>query len=155
MRTHRALLSVVAIVVLVVGGFWFAVVFPNYRAAQTYQQQLRREPSGPWPKESVAEAVIVRLPFPVGQNGDDHDGIAAVGAQLSELLTNSSLGKYDGAECVRNRCALYLYGPEAEALFERVRGVLRDSPITANASIVLRLGPIDSERMTVAPKGAP
>ena len=155
MRMNRTLLSVVAIAVLVVGGFWFVVVFGNYRAAQTYEQQLRRAPRGPWPKESVAEAVVVRLPFPIGQKGEDHEGIAAVGAQLSELLSNSSLGKYDGSECVRNRCALYLYGPDAEALYARVRGVLQASPITANSSVDLRLGPIDSEGMTVAKKGAP
>jgi hypothetical protein len=154
-KTKRWLLIVGAIVAIAVGSLFFLVALADHRAAQAYIQQLTRGPRGPWPKDSVAQAVIVRLNHGVGQRQVDQEAIAAVGAELSALLVNSSVGKYDGSECARNRCALYLYGPDAEALFELVRDILRRSPVTAQASVDLRLGSADLKRMTIAKQGAP
>ena len=154
-KTKKWVLIASAIVAVLVGSFCFLVVLADYRAMQAYMQQLTRRPSGPWPKESVAQAVIVRLHLGIGRKQSDQEAIAAVGAKLSALLSNSSVGKYDGSECVRNRCALYLYGPDAEALFELVRDILRRSPVTAQASVDLRLGSADMKGMTVLKKGVP
>src|ERR1019366_1916992 len=112
-KTKRWLLIVGAIVAIAVGSLFFLVALEDHRAAQAYIQQLTRRPRGSWPKDSVAQAVIVRHNHGVGQRQVDREAIAAVGAELSALLVNSSVGKYDGSECARNRCALYLYGPDA------------------------------------------
>jgi hypothetical protein len=154
-KTKRWLLMAGAIVTIAVGSLFLLVVIADHRARQAYVQQLTRRTRGPWPKESVAQAVIVRLDHGVGERQSDQDAIAAVGAELSALLVNSSVGKYDGSECVRSRCALYLYGPDAEALFELVRDILRRSPVTARASVDLRLGSADLKGMTIAQKGVP
>ena len=154
-KTTKWLLVVGAIVGIAAGSFCFLVALADHRAAQAYMQQLTRKPHGPWPKESVAEAVIVRLDHGIGQRQSDQEAIAAVGAELSELLSNSPVGKYDGSECVRNRCALYLYGPDAEALFQLVRESLRRSPVTAHSSVDLRLGPADLKGMTIAKRWVP
>jgi hypothetical protein len=154
-KTTKWLLVVVAIVGIAVGTFCLLVALANQRAAEAYVQQMTRRPHGPWLKESVAQAVIVRLDHGVGQRQSDQQAIAAVGAELSKLLSNSSVGKYDGSECVRNRCALYLYGPDAEALFQLVRESLRRSPVTAHASVDLRLGSADLKGMTIAKRGVP
>src|SRR5262245_29309644 len=113
-QTRKARLLVSGIVATVIGGFWFLAMFGDYRGVKTYQQQLGRQPRDSWPKESVAEAVVVRLPPPLGRTESERQELAAVGVRLSELLSDSPLGQFDGVECIRKRCALYLYGPDAK-----------------------------------------
>jgi hypothetical protein len=121
------------ILLALICGLAVLVVYPDYRAGKRYIRDLKRDARGPWPSDSVAQAVIVRCPT-------GSSDVSVVEAQLRDLLTKNALGHVDGSECLDARCSLFLYGPDARQLFEAVRPVLKESLATRHASIFLRLG---------------
>ena len=64
-RTRMFLLA--AIPALLVAGGLFVVRFVNYRAAKDYIDRLKRPAHGPWPRETVAQAVVVTIGFSAQQ----------------------------------------------------------------------------------------
>ncbi len=74
--------------------------------------------------------------------------------QLEELLADNTVGEYDGHEIAVDGSdgLLYLYGPDADALFNKIRPTLAVSPSISNAVATLRYGPPadDTPRVTQA-----
>jgi hypothetical protein len=66
--------------------------------------------------------------------------LATLEDELVAALERSGLGEFDGNEVGPGETALYLYGPNAGALFAGIEPVLRASPLCQNARVVIRFG---------------
>ena len=87
------------------------------------------------------QAVLVHLdatglPDAVYENCD----LATLEGQLESAIASASVGEYDGNESGPAETTLYMYGPNAEALFSSVEPVLRAYPLCQNARVVIRMG---------------
>jgi Domain of unknown function (DUF5076) len=66
------------------------------------------------------------------------DVIAA--AQLRPLLEQTGVGDYDGDEFGPEEVTLFMYGPDAEALFRVIEPALLAYPLCQNARVIIRPG---------------
>ena len=89
------------------------------------------------------QAVLVHLdgsslPAEVCEQND----IATIEDRIIAALAGKGLGEYDGNEIGigTGEATLYLYGPDAEALFALVEPVLAGYPLCRNARVVIRKG---------------
>lgn len=71
---------------------------------------------------------------------EEHD-LATLEDQLSEVLEERSLGELDGNEIGPDEAVLFMYGPDAEAMFSGIEATLRSYPLCSNARVVIRQGP--------------
>ncbi len=89
-------------------------------------------------------AVLVRLPGA---------GVAAeLGVLEDALMTaieTAGVGEYDGNAAGPYEVILYPYGPDADALFAEIEGVLGASDLPAGAYAVTRYGPPGSAEVRV------
>ena len=69
--------------------------------------------------------------------------VYALGDQLHRAVSEAKAGEYDGHEIASDgsECKLFLFGPDAEAIFRVITPVLDASPLTRGALITLRFGP--------------
>ena len=68
-----------------------------------------------------------------------HD-LSTLEDQLRGVLTEPSLGEYDGNEIRESETVLYLYGPDAERLYASIESTLRGYPLCRNARVLIRRG---------------
>jgi hypothetical protein len=108
------------------------VTYVDWREGQRFSAALRREAHGPWPKDRVGQAMIVSF----RPSAD----LSAIEEELAVVLVKQNVGYFDGSECSRTRCTMFMYGPDAAALLEVARPVLRQGG-AGLASVDLRLGP--------------
>jgi tetratricopeptide (TPR) repeat protein len=73
--------------------------------------------------------------------------IATLENRLEEALESDEVGQLDGHETGPENTTLFLYGPDADALFRAVEPVLRDYPLCQGAMVTVRQG--DRERRFV------
>jgi hypothetical protein len=74
--------------------------------------------------------------------------------QLIDVIAANSLGEFDGNEFGPEGTRLYMYGPDAEALFAGIEPVLLAYPLCAGAVVVIRHGtPGAHERHIILPTG--
>ena len=87
----------------------------------------------------VEHAVIV--PFDYGSR--DLEPLFALEAKLEEAIAAGDAGEYDGNEVAASGSdgTLYMYGPDADALFAVVKPILASAVCIRNALATLRYGP--------------
>jgi hypothetical protein len=68
--------------------------------------------------------------------------LATLEAMLSAAIKRLGVGEFDGDEVALQSegVTLYMYGPDAEALFAAIKEILRSSPLCRGARIILRNG---------------
>jgi hypothetical protein len=110
------------------------VMYVNCREFQREMGWSLREARGPWPKERVGEAVIVSFP----RTND----LSSIERELAEVLKKEDVGYFDGSECLRTRCSMFMYGPAAVPLLDVVRPILKESPQIRAGTVYLRLSPV-------------
>jgi len=85
--------------------------------------------------------VLVSLPLMDGERGDDEDdAITELEQALQAAIEASGTGEFDGDEFGGGECLLYLYGPDADALFAAIEPVLVRSPVAARGHAIKRYG---------------
>jgi tetratricopeptide (TPR) repeat protein len=84
--------------------------------------------------EVLVELDGIHLPQSVYRECD----IATLENRLEELLEAGGQGELDGHETGPENTTLFLYGPDAEALFRAVEPVLRDYPLCRGARVTVR-----------------
>ena len=103
----------------------------------------------PAPQAAVEHAVIVQFNFPSG----DLKKIIEVEDQLAKALEESGAGELDGNEvALDGRDNLfYLYGPDADKLYEAIEPVLLSLEMLSQARVLLRYGPpsLDTRQKTI------
>ncbi len=60
--------------------------------------------------------------------------------QLEEAIRQAGLGVYDGNELGPGEVTLFMYGPDAEALYRVIEPILIGNPLCQNARIVICSG---------------
>lgn len=84
-------------------------------------------------------AVIVSFEY----GSTDLEPLFELEEQLEALIEAAGVGEYDGNEVAVDGSdgRLYMYGPDADALFAAVKGALDSAACIKNAVAVLRYGP--------------
>ena len=96
----------------------------------------KRKPDSPKVPE---HAVIVY--FQYGKT--DIQPILDLGDALNKVIVKAGVGEYDGNEIAADGSdgSLYMYGPDADTLFNTVRPVLESVDFMRNATVRIRYGP--------------
>ena len=96
------------------------------------------------PKKSVRKArphqeVIVQ--FSYGSTNFQH--VYALEDMLRMAISEAAAGEYDGREMADDGSdgKLYMYGPDAEALYRAISPVLAACPFMRGATVTLQFGP--------------
>ncbi|MCF7221949.1 hypothetical protein [Marilutibacter chinensis] len=90
-------------------------------------------------RQAVGEhAVIVSFEY----GSTDLEPLLALGERLREVVEKAGTGEYDGHEIAEDGSdgAFFLYGPDADRLFESVRQTLLASGLLRRPSVRLRYG---------------
>jgi|SRR5450759_2032840 hypothetical protein len=66
--------------------------------------------------------------------------LATLEDQLTAVISDKHLGEYDGNEFGPAGVTLFMYGPDARALFSGIEKILRAYPLCQNSRVVVRLG---------------
>jgi hypothetical protein len=90
-------------------------------------------------KQSLEQAVIIHLQYGL----DDLAPLFALEDRLETLITSAKVGNYDGNEIAvdKHDAFLFMYGPDAEKIFQAILPVVESTPFMNGASIRLRYGP--------------
>src|SRR2546423_746716 len=85
------------------------------------------------------QAVIVRFEYAA----ESLDPLFELEERLEVAITGAGVGEFDGNEIAVDGSdgALYMYGPDADALFAVVRPLLKAAGCLRNARAILRYGP--------------
>lgn len=71
---------------------------------------------------------------------DESHAIHELSGQLARAIEAHGAGELDGDEFGDGECVLFMYGPDADALFAAVEPILRSSPLARGARVVKRYG---------------
>ena len=69
----------------------------------------------------------------------DYD-LATIEDRLIEVLEREGLGEFDGNEVGPGQTTLFMYGPDAERLFDGIEQTLRGYPLCQGAHVEIRHG---------------
>jgi hypothetical protein len=85
------------------------------------------------------QAVLVYLTY----GSTDLSKLLAVEEQLQDAIAAAGVGEFDGDEMATDGSegTLFMYGPDADALFTAVRPILEATPFMKGALAKLRYGP--------------
>src|SRR5262245_58495044 len=91
--------------------------------------------------EMPEQAVLVyldgtELPAEVYEEND----VSELEDRLVDAIDRAEIGEYDGNEFGPGEVILFMYGPDAEALYQVIEPVLRAYPLCQNARVVIRAG---------------
>ena len=91
------------------------------------------------PSAPPEHAVIVEFNY----GHTDMQPIFSLGDQLRDAIESARAGEYDGNEVAADGSSgsLYMYGPDADALYRAVAPILRSCAFMSGARVRLRYGP--------------
>lgn len=102
---------------------------------------FRRNRKEPEPVASDEHAVITHLPLSGDEFGTPEERMAV--HELEERIDQAVAaigGDHDGDEFGRGEAILYTYGPDADALFETIKGCLDGFDVRPGAHAIKRYG---------------
>lgn len=96
----------------------------------------------------MEHAVIVHLSIDLPANtagtlGDELDDLEDA---LTLAVQETQVGELDGREVGESDCVFFLYGQDADELFNSIESVLKKSRLSRHAVVVKRYGPADDPR---------
>lgn len=108
---------------------------------QAERDRIARQPKS-IAKKSPEQGVLIHLKLSDQKFGKTAEmtSIHALEARLAEVIKDKRLGELDGDEFGEGECTLYLYGPNADALFAAIEPLLRSSPLTKGGWATKRYG---------------
>jgi hypothetical protein len=81
----------------------------------------------------------VRIVFPYAD--DNLDALFKLEEALEQAILAAGAGEFDGNDVGEGEATLYLYGPDADALFDAIFTVLQTSPLLMRGAVIRRYGP--------------
>ena len=107
----------------------------NTLITKVFSKQVEPSPSN----NQLEQAVIVRFDYGIDGLGALHD----LEEKLELAITKKNVGEYDGHEIAMDYSDgfLYMYGPNAEILFQAVLPTLKETSFMKGATAKLRFGP--------------
>lgn len=88
-------------------------------------------PEDPGPEQAVIVHVVA---------GEDSLFLDLIEEPLIEAIEVSDVGEFDGNLIGAEEAVLYMYGPDANALFAAIAGVLQDADLPAGSYAIKRFG---------------
>jgi hypothetical protein len=90
----------------------------------------------------VEHAVIAHIRLTEGKFGSETEraALALLAEDLERVIDERQAGEFDGEEFGDGGCVLYMYGPDADRLFEVVEPVLRAMPMAQGGFVIKRYG---------------
>jgi len=92
------------------------------------------------PPEDHAVLVTLKLSDAAFGDAEERDAIHALSDRLDAAIRAAGAGEFDGDEFGDGVCTLYMYGPDADRLFDAISSELRGSPLTRGGSVTKRYG---------------
>jgi hypothetical protein len=89
---------------------------------------------------SPEQALLLRLRLPENQADDEAPVIVALEEAIESALRRHRAGEFDSHDLRDGIWTLYLYGPDANRIFESIEGVLRGARLDPSSHAVLRYG---------------
>lgn len=86
---------------------------------------------------NVEQAVLVRI----NSLSDPDSGLDLIEDPIIEAIDRAGVGEFDGNEIGPDGATLYMYGPDAEALWAAIESVVRQSPLGPGSYAIKRYGP--------------
>ena len=71
---------------------------------------------------------------------DEVEAFHELSDQLAEVIEEHEAGEFDGDEFGGGECVLFMYGPDADALFAAIEPLLRALPLAKGAWVIKRYG---------------
>ncbi len=90
----------------------------------------------------MEHAVIAHLRLTEDKFGSEREraAVAALADDLMHAIGEKQAGEFDGEEFGDGRCVLYMYGPDADQLFETVEPIIKASPLSRGGFAIKRYG---------------
>ena len=90
-------------------------------------------------------AVLAYLRLSDGEFGGEGEieSIHELTDRLAEAIESAGVGEFDGDEFGDGECSLYMYGPDADALFASIEPILRNSSHATGGHVIKRYGDAD------------
>ena len=94
------------------------------------------------PESGSEHAVIVTLQLSDSEFGttEERAAIFDLETKLEATIADRGVGEYDGHEIGEGKYTLYMYGANADALFEIVEPILRETSLLDGGNAVKRYG---------------
>jgi hypothetical protein len=86
------------------------------------------------------QALLLRLRLPESQAADETATIVALEEAIESALRVHRAGEFEGHDLRDGVWTLYLYGPDAERIFESVAEVARGARLDPGSHAILRFG---------------
>ena len=86
------------------------------------------------------QALLLRLRLPESQAGDETPTIVALEEAIEGALREHRAGEFDGHDLRDGVWTLYLYGPDANRIFESVAEVVRGVRLDSSSHAIMRFG---------------
>ena len=90
----------------------------------------------------MEHAVIAHLRMTENEFGSprEREAIAKLANNLERAIAEHQVGEFDGEEFGGGRCVFYMYGPDADQLFDTVEPVLKSEPLARGGFAIKRYG---------------
>jgi hypothetical protein len=73
---------------------------------------------------------------------DECDAIADLSLLLLQAIDRQGVGEFDGEESGEGRCVFFMYGPDADRLFDVVEPILKAAPLPPGGFVIKRYGDV-------------
>ena len=74
---------------------------------------------------------------------EERESIYGLNHRLEEQINAQGVGEFDGHEFGGGHCILFMFGPDADALYSAIEPILRESALSAGGHIIKRYGEVD------------
>ena len=101
------------------------------------QQKHGSAPKAPVADESTSEQAVLIF---ISSFTDPAADLAGIEDALIERIESAGVGEFDGNEVGPEHATLFMYGPDADALWSAVEPVVRQAPLGAGCFVVKRYG---------------
>ena len=71
---------------------------------------------------------------------EERESIHELSRRLEEQINAQEVGEFDGDEFGEGHCTLFMYGPDADALYSVIEPILRESALSMGGHITKRHG---------------
>ncbi len=80
---------------------------------------------------------------------EERESIYGLSRRLEEQINAQGVGEFDGHEFGEGHCTLFMYGPDADALYSAIEPILRESTLIAGGHITKRYGDLDAKEVRI------
>lgn len=99
----------------------------------------------------MEQAVLVSFPLSGAGFGSawELEVLGSLGDDLADVTAEADAGEFDGHDVGEGAYTLYLYGPDADELFDAIEPLLTRQPWPGSVTVVKRYGEPGAEEVRV------